>query len=92
MHLSIMSLHFMDFILTLSEKRYLYPTESGGIKTLFLNVQIIHRRNNIIKSLSGDVGINLSGSRAGVPEQGLDIPDIRPLLKQMGCKGVTKGM
>jgi len=39
-----------------------------------------------------DVGIDLCGCYAGVPQDFLNVPEVNSLLKQMSCKTVSQGM
>jgi len=40
----------------------------------------------------GDVGVNLSGRNVLMPEHGLDRPQVRPSLQEMGGEGVAQHM
>ena len=60
--------------------------------TSSLNVHVIQRRFQILKSFPRYVGIDFRCSGTSVPQQGLDIPQIRPPFQQMGNKTVSKAV
>ena len=53
---------------------------------MFLQAQVVKRTLDIQKSFVRYMCVDLRGLCTAMPQQGLDVPQIHPLLKQMGRK------
>ena len=54
----------------------------------YLHFQLIHRIHNLIKTFCGDMDVNLRGFAACMPDQGHNLPQASPVLRQMRSKTV----